>query len=134
MGPPSIDRVSRPSVNSTRTQVREGGFDLTVRPIDVQVVVNQQSNVAGQEQAQQNLASQVQSREMQKIPEKTHEQETKVQNSGESQQIKVEDKEKEKQKRGKHAAGQTEEEQIEEQAAGRKTKEDGKGEKFDATT
>lgn len=105
---------------------------MTVRPIDVQVVMAQQTNVAGQEQAQQNLASQVQSREMQKIPEKMHEQETQVEDPGESQKLKVKEKEKEKGKKGKSKSGKDQDGQKEGKVA--RVKEDGKGDRFDATT
>ena len=103
---------------------------MTIRPIDVQVVMAQQTNVAGQEQAQQNLAPLVQSREMQKIPDKRHEQETRVDNSGESEQIKIKEKEKEQRKKGQSKSDKDkgEEEKLQ------KKKEDGKGERFDATT
>ena len=66
---------------------------MTIRPIDLQVVVSQQSSVAGTEQSQQNLASQVQAQDMKKIPDKTHERETQVENSGESNPIKIKEKE-----------------------------------------
>ncbi|MBI4178740.1 hypothetical protein HY522_04835 [bacterium] len=106
---------------------------MVVRPIDVQVIVAQQTQVAGTEQAQQNLAPLVQSKEMQKIPDKTHERETQVAESGETDDIKVREREQEKRERGKKKSGGEEEGEEEEKGA-RGAKEDGKGERFDATT
>lgn len=106
---------------------------MTVRPIDMQVVLNQQSTIAGHEQSQQNVAAQVKAQDLQKIPDKTHERETQVEKQGESNQIRVKEKEAErKKKRGRDKPkGDKEDETDTEQ---QKVKEDGKGVQLDVTT
>ena len=107
---------------------------MTIRPIDLQVVVAQQATVAGSEQSQQNLASQVQAQDMKKIPAKTHERETQVEKGGESDPIKIKEKEAEGKKQGskrkKKSGGQEEKDTDTKKEA----QEDGKGVQFDVTT
>src|SRR3989338_913581 len=107
---------------------------MTIRPIDMQVVVAQQTNVAGVEQGQQNMAGQVQAQALQKYPEKTHEREMQVEKDGESNAIKVKEKEAEQKKKGKK--GQAEEEKDKDGDAGKPVAaaEDGKGIRIDVTT
>lgn len=106
---------------------------MTVRPIDMQVVIAQQVNVAGHEQAQQNAAVQAQAQELKKIPDKTHERETQIEKQGESNKIEVDEREAERKRRGsggkKRRAGWQEEKEAEQ-----KVDEEGKGVRFDVTT
>ena len=106
---------------------------MTVRPIDMQVVLSQQANVAGHEQALQNVASQVKAQDLQKIPDKTHERETQIEKQGDANPIQVGDQEAERKKKGsKGKRGGTDQE--EEKDTKKNTHEDGKGVRFDATT
>lgn len=107
---------------------------MTVRPIDMQVVIAQQSNQAGVEQTQLNQASQVQAQELQKIPDKTHERETQVSPGGESNTIHVKEKEADRKKQGSGEKKQGEQQEGTEEEAHAKGQEDGKGVRFDVTT
>ena len=110
---------------------------MTIRPIDMQVVVAQQTNVSGSEQSLQNLAPQVQAQELQKIPDKTHERETQIEKSGEPNDIKVKEKEAEKRKHGKGGKKGAPPEQKTDAAEGKASlnaQEEGKGVRFDVTT
>lgn len=108
---------------------------MTIRPIDLQVVVAQQTSVSGTEQSQQNTASQIQAQDMQKIPDKTHERETQVGNPGESDPVKVKEKGAEEKKKG--SGGKKKEQDSEEEKDEKKephVQEDGKGVRLDVTT
>ena len=106
---------------------------MTVRPIDMQVVLAQQTNVAGHEQAQQNASLHVKAQELQKIPDKTHERETQIEKQGDSNPIQVDEREAERKRResgGKKRGTAREEEKNTE----KKVDEEGKGVRFDVTT
>ncbi len=111
---------------------------MTIRPIDIQVVLGQQTNVAGTEQSNQNMASQIQTQAMQKIPEKKHERETQVENTAETDSVKIQERESDKRKRArqekKGSKGRKGQDRMETlDAAGEPhIREDGKGVRFDA--
>lgn len=107
---------------------------MTIRPIDIQVVVAQQSAVAGVEQSQQNMASQIQAQQLQKIPAKTHERETQVQKGGESNAVKVKEKEPEGRKQGARGKKKQGQQQAKNTETTTETQEEGKGVRLDVTT
>lgn len=103
----------------------------------MQVVVAQQTNVAGVEQSQQNLVPRVQAQDLQKIPDKTHERETQIEKSGEPNDIKVKEKEAKEKKKGKAGKKGAAEEKKTDTAEGKTSlnaQEEGKGVRFDVTT
>lgn len=107
---------------------------MVIKPIDLQVVIAQQTTVAGSEQATQNAASNVQAQTLHKIPEKTHEREMQIEKSGEAtdSEMKVDEKESGPKEQGKRKRKEAKAKRDQKPADEPHIKEEGKGAKFDA--